>query len=56
MGIPKIFWAYYDLFRRKQITIAEFSKKTGLSKQELHSFLQEISENSSEEHETLDQI
>lgn len=43
MDIPKIFWAYYDLFRRKQITLAQFSEKSGLSMEEITRILKEIS-------------
>lgn len=45
MEIPKIFWAYYDLFRRKQISIQEFAAKTGLSEMEIRSFVRKIVEN-----------
>ena len=45
MEIPKIFWAFYDLFRRKQITLSQFSEKTELSKDEITHFLKEISKN-----------
>lgn len=31
-NIPKIFWAFYDLYRRKQITLDEFSQKTNIAK------------------------
>ncbi len=43
MEIPKIFWAYYDLFRRKQIPLSEFAQRTGLSKVEIALYLKEIS-------------
>lgn len=43
MEIPKIFWAYYDLFRRKQITLAQFSEKAGLSTGEITRILNRIS-------------
>lgn len=42
MIIPKIFWKYYDLFRRKQITLSQFSQETKLSEKELLRLLQEI--------------
>lgn len=45
MDIPKIFWAYYDLFRRKLISIDDFSRKTKLSKDTIEHFLKEISKN-----------
>lgn len=43
MDIPKIFWAFYDLFRRKQITLAQFSEKAGLPEDEINRILKEIS-------------
>ena len=43
MDIPKIFWAFYDLFRRKKIDIAEFSQRSNLSKEEIELYLKEIS-------------
>ena len=45
MEIPKIFWAFYDLFRRKEITLTQFSEKTGLSKENIFYILKEISKN-----------
>ena len=27
---PKVFWKYYDLYRRRQITLDEYVVKTGL--------------------------
>jgi len=33
--IPKIFWKYYDLFRRQKITLREYAYKTGLSTSEI---------------------
>lgn len=45
MNIPKIFWAYYDLFRRKQLTFDQFSERTGLSIEEITRILKEISKN-----------
>lgn len=44
--MPKIFWKFYDLYRRKQLTIEEYASKTGLTKEEIECFLQEILENS----------
>lgn len=38
--IPKVFWKYYDLFRRKIITIEEFSALTKLTKEQIAAFLQ----------------
>ncbi len=45
MDIPKIFWAFYDQFRRKKITLAQFSEKTKLTQEELTRILKEISKN-----------
>ena len=45
MEIPKIFWAYFDLFRRKQLNLDQFSEKTKLSKKEIQRILKEISKN-----------
>lgn len=45
MDIPKIFWAFYDLFRRKQLTLDRFSEKTELPKEEITRILKEISKN-----------
>lgn len=44
MEIPKIFWAYYDLYRRKKITLAEFSQKTKLSSSRIKRYIKEILE------------
>lgn len=37
--IPKIFWKYYDLYRRKIITIDEYVGQTGLSGDMLRKYL-----------------
>lgn len=42
MAIPKIFWKYYDLYRRNKINLEEFSQKTGLTKTEIEAYLKEI--------------
>ena len=39
---PKIFWKYYDLFRRKKITLAQYSESTELTITEIEKFLGEI--------------
>jgi hypothetical protein len=39
---PKIFWKYYDLFRRKQITLEQFSSLSHLSKKEITTFLKNL--------------
>lgn len=43
--IPKIFWKYFDSYRRKQLTLEEFSLATGLSKSLLEIILSEIQQN-----------
>ena len=45
MDIPKIFWAFYDLFRRKQLTLPQFSERTNLPEEEIARILEEISKN-----------
>lgn len=42
METPKVFWKYFDLYRRKQITIQEYSNLSGLSKREIALFLKEL--------------
>ena len=39
--IPKIFWKYFDLYRRKKITIQKYSEMTGLHIAILEAFLRE---------------
>lgn len=34
---PKAFWKYYDLYRRKQITLDEYAVMTGLLELWIHS-------------------
>ncbi len=41
-NIPKIFWKYYDLYRRKKITIFEFSEQSKLKTTELYRYLKLI--------------
>ena len=36
---PKTFWKYYDLFRRKQITLEQFSQLSKITIDELHFYL-----------------
>ncbi|SBV99715.1 conserved hypothetical protein [uncultured Eubacteriales bacterium] len=31
LEVPKVFWKYYDKYRRNEISLSEFSKRTGLS-------------------------
>ena len=43
--MPKIFWKYYDLFRRKKITLDEYSAKTAIDKVKLQCLLTNVMEN-----------
>lgn len=43
INIPKIFWKYYDLYRRNRITLNEYSLFTKISKETLLIYLQEVS-------------
>ena len=40
--IPKIFWKYYDLFRRNKISLLEFSSLSCLSIPFIRLILEEI--------------
>ena len=40
--IPKSFWKYYDLYRRKQISLKEFSLLSDLSEEEILAFLKSL--------------
>lgn len=42
VDIPKVFWAYYDLFRRNKITLEQFSEFTQLTQDQLLRYLKEI--------------
>lgn len=42
--IPKIFWKYFDLYRRKKITLAQYVEMTGLTHLEIRTFLNTIDE------------
>lgn len=37
--IPNVFWKFFDLYRRKVISIEDFSLNSGLSVSELQMFL-----------------
>ena len=39
---PKVFWKYYDAYRRKQISLKEFSKLTDLPEALLRKYLREV--------------
>lgn len=41
---PKIFWKYYDLYRRKRISLNEYVAATDLSAFEIRHFLKNIVE------------
>lgn len=45
MNIPKIFWKYYDLYRRKIISIDLYQIYTGIEKELLVAYLDYIQEN-----------
>ena len=45
VDVPKIFWKYYDLYRRKKITLTQYSEKTGLSISAIEGFLRETTGN-----------
>lgn len=42
MDAPKVFWKYYDLYRRNIITLQEYAKLSGLSKAQISRFLEEL--------------
>lgn len=37
--IPNVFWKFFDLYRRKVISIEDFSLNSGITVYELHVFL-----------------
>jgi len=39
MDIPKAFWQYYDLYRREEISLEEYSAKSELPKDEIIHYL-----------------
>ena len=41
---PKVFWKYYDLYRRKRISLSEYAAATGLSAFEIRHHLMNIME------------
>lgn len=51
--IPKIFWKYYDLYRRKQLTLEVFSEKTHLTEQQIMSYLSELKKKKKDENCSL---
>ena len=43
---PKVFWKYYDLYRRKRILLSEYAAATGLSAFAIRHFLKNVVEKS----------
>lgn len=41
---PKVFWKYYDLYRRKQITLNDYVVKTGLELPAICYYLDAVAE------------
>ncbi len=41
---PKVFWKYYDLYRRKRISLSEYAAATGLSAFAIRRFLKNVVE------------
>ena len=41
---PKVFWKYYDLYRRKRISLSEYAAATGLSAFAIWHFLKNVVE------------
>jgi hypothetical protein len=39
VDVPKVFWRYFDLYRRKRITLEEYSEKSGITIAELRAYL-----------------
>lgn len=44
LGPPKVFWKYYDLYRRKRISLSEYAAATGLSAFAIRHFLKNVVE------------
>lgn len=40
--LPKTFWKYYDLYRRKQISMKEFAELAGISERQLRAYLKTL--------------
>ena len=53
---PKVFWKYYDLYRRKRISLSEYIAATGLSAIAIRHFLKNVVEKSSKAIEKPKQI
>lgn len=39
LDIPKVFWQYYDLYRREEISLEEYSQKSDLPEDEILHYL-----------------
>ena len=39
MDVPKAFWQYYDLYRRDEISLAQYSAHAGLREDEILRYL-----------------
>lgn len=53
---PKIFWKYYDLYRRKRISLSEYASATGLSAFAIRHYLKNVVEKRSKVIENPKQI
>lgn len=53
---PKVFWKYYDLYRRKRISLKEYAAATGLSAFAIRHYLKNIVEKKPKSVETPKQI
>jgi len=42
MDFPKIFWKYFDLYRRKKLTLDRYAELTGIPKKDLRLYLELI--------------
>ena len=47
---PKVFWKYYDLYRRKRISVSEYAAATGLSAFAIRLFLKNVVEKKPKSH------
>ena len=53
---PKVFWKYYDLYRRKQITLNDYVVKTGLELPAICYYLDAVAEKKTKNIERDSQI
>ena len=42
VNIPKIFWKYFDLYRRKLLTLDDFQHLSNIDREKIVTFLSEI--------------